>query len=93
MKIWRCNYYDKDQGCLVTWHPTRARATSHLYKRRMDDWIELKNKMIADGEIPIRFKDFIDHQSGPSHVESVEIPTTKKALIDWLNIYFDTDNG
>jgi hypothetical protein len=31
--------------------------------------------------------------AGPEYVETLELPTTKRALLSWLNAYFTRDNG
>ncbi len=93
MKIWRCDYFDNDLGCLVSWHPTRAKARSFLHKQRMERWAEAKRRAEVTGDSPIRFKDFIDHEGRTASIEAVDVPTTKKALIAWLNTHLNTDNG
>lgn len=36
MKLWRCNFYDADQGQLVSWHPSREAARRDLARMQAE---------------------------------------------------------
>ena len=75
MKVYRCQFYDKDQGACLSWHASQREAEKSL-RAQQKERAELG-----------------DESGGPEGVEAVEIPTTRSALLAWLNAHFSRDNG
>lgn len=72
MKIYRCDCFDDDLGCRVSWHPSKREAEQHLRVFQQE----------RNGEA-----------MGPESVKEVNVPTTKRDLLRWLNANFTSDNG
>jgi hypothetical protein len=52
-----------------------------------------RNKSEAEKHLSHLSEDGRLNGDGPTTIKTVEIPTDKDGLIDWLNANFDTDNG
>jgi hypothetical protein len=77
VKLWRAQYQDPDEGAIVFW------ASSER---------EIRRNLAAELAV-LRERAGDDENGAPVFVERVEVPTSRKELVGWLNMHLNRDNG
>ena len=96
MKIYRIEYSD-EFGNLVEWRGSiaeakkRCAAIRRMYKEDAQEKAAEAAIDYNDENTPDYWRRFY-HDPEPTF-ELVNFPTTKKAVIHWLNLWLDTNNG
>jgi len=94
MKIYQVSYQDLDIGHIVEWHSSRTKAKKACARIRRE--YREKAKKLYDYAIK-NYEECVDLKqlySDPlTDIYEMKISPTKKGIIDFLNLYFTTDNG
>ena len=81
MRVYKVHWEDPTLGMLLMWTATHARAKQLL----------AENKAAIAKAYPGLGREY--EKGYNSGIELVDVPTTRKALIDWLNEHCTEDNG
>lgn len=77
-KLFKGYYEHPDDGCMLAWFTKRAEA---------QEWVDTQKKDLKDQ------LDSSEEEGDPSGVTEYNIPLSRKGLIRWLNLHFNSDNG
>jgi hypothetical protein len=86
VKLYRADVHDPDDGTLVVWGSSKVKCAKAV------------RKLVRDRKESYLASETIDERDNAKHVlatklYAVEVPTTREALVKWLNMNFNTDNG
>lgn len=77
MRIYRLDYQDAAMGNCQSWHGSKRDAKREARKIWEENYSDEERR----------------HSFSQPSVVPVDFPTTKTALLNWLNVHFGTDNG